>query len=111
MLVLNKEIFFVFAGVLIDFISIPVTVGFTSATSVIIVVSQLKGLLGLKISSQGFLDTLTKIIQNIHLASVWDTAMSFSCIIILLLFRVIRICISIAIYFIMFRRKLTFPSV
>ncbi|CAK9817234.1 Sodium-independent sulfate anion transporter [Anthophora quadrimaculata] len=74
-------------GVLIDFISIPVTVGFTSATSVIIVVSQLKGLLGLKISSQGFLDTLTKVLQNIHKTSLWDTAMSSSCIVILLLFR------------------------
>lgn len=74
-------------GVLIDFISVPVTVGFTSATSVIIVASQLKGLLGLKISSAGFLDTLIQVFQNIHKASPWDTAMSFSCIVILLLFR------------------------
>ncbi|KOX79687.1 Sodium-independent sulfate anion transporter [Melipona quadrifasciata] len=74
-------------GVLVDFISIPVTVGFTSATSVIIVVSQLKGLLGLRISSQGFLDTLTKVLQNIHQINWWDTGMSLSCIIILLLFR------------------------
>ncbi|XP_017892171.1 sodium-independent sulfate anion transporter [Ceratina calcarata] len=74
-------------GVLIDFISIPVTVGFTSATSVIIVVSQLKGLLGLQISSKGFLDTLIKVLQNIHKTNPFDTAMSFSCIIILLLFR------------------------
>lgn len=74
-------------GVLIDFISIPVTVGFTSATSIIIVVSQLKGLLGLKISSQGTLDTLTKVLQNIHQTRLWDTLMSFSCITILLLFR------------------------
>ncbi|CAD1470177.1 unnamed protein product [Heterotrigona itama] len=64
-----------------------VTVGFTSATSVIIVVSQLKGLLGLRISSQGFLDTLTKVLQNIHWINWWDTGMSLSCITILLLFR------------------------
>ncbi|KAK9293651.1 hypothetical protein QLX08_011461 [Tetragonisca angustula] len=74
-------------GVLVDFISIPVTVGFTSATSVIIVVSQLKGLLGLRISSQGFLDTLTKVLRNIHRINWWDTGMSLSCITILLLFR------------------------
>ncbi|XP_076292343.1 sodium-independent sulfate anion transporter [Lasioglossum baleicum] len=74
-------------GVLIDFISIPVTVGFTSATSVIIVASQLKGLLGLKISSQGFLDTVTKVFRNIHKTSLWDTAMSLSCIVVLLMFR------------------------
>ncbi|XP_046823111.1 sodium-independent sulfate anion transporter-like isoform X2 [Vespa crabro] len=74
-------------GVLIDFISVPVTVGFTSATSVIIVASQLKGLLGLKITSQGFLDTLIKVFQNIHQISPWDSVMSFTCIIILLSFR------------------------
>ncbi|KAM0726407.1 Sodium-independent sulfate anion transporter [Formica fusca] len=74
-------------GVLIDFISIPVTVGFTSATSLIIVASQLKGLLGLKISSQGFLDTLIKVFQNINDTNPWDAGMSFSCIVILLLFR------------------------
>ncbi|KAL2712867.1 sodium-independent sulfate anion transporter [Vespula squamosa] len=74
-------------GVLIDFISVPVTVGFTSATSVIIVVSQLKGLLGLKITSLGFLDTLIKVFQNIHHISPWDSVMSFTCIIILLSFR------------------------
>lgn len=45
-------------GVLIDFISVPVTVGFTSATSVIIAVSQLKGLLGLKFKSGGFINTM-----------------------------------------------------
>lgn len=79
-----------FIGVLVDFISIPVTVGFTSATSVIIVASQLKGLLGLKISSQGFVDTLIKVFQNIGNMSLWDTGMSISCIAILLLFRVIN---------------------
>lgn len=77
-----------FSGVLVDFISIPVTVGFTSATSVIIVVSQLKGLLGLKIKSSGFMDTLIKVIQNIGQTSTWDALMSFSCIVILLLLRV-----------------------
>jgi len=77
-----------FVGVLVDFISIPVTVGFTSATSVIIVASQLKGLLGLKISSQGFVDTLIQVFQNIGDTSLWDAGMSISCIAILLLFRV-----------------------
>ncbi|XP_066587709.1 sodium-independent sulfate anion transporter-like [Prorops nasuta] len=78
---------FLHLGVLIDFISVPVTVGFTSATSVIIVVSQLKGLLGLKISSSGFLDTLTKVFQHVGDTSPWDAGMSFTCIAILLLFR------------------------
>ncbi|XP_057324323.1 sodium-independent sulfate anion transporter-like [Microplitis mediator] len=73
--------------VLIDFISIPVTVGFTSATSVIIVASQLKGILGLKITSSGFIDTLSKVIQNIGDTNPWDAGMSFICIFFLLLLR------------------------
>ncbi|XP_015596315.1 sodium-independent sulfate anion transporter [Cephus cinctus] len=77
-------------GVLIDFISVPVTVGFTSATSVIIAVSQLKGLLGLKVSSSGFLDTIIKVITHIGDTRVWDAGMSFSCITILLILRKLK---------------------
>ncbi|KPJ15655.1 Sodium-independent sulfate anion transporter [Papilio machaon] len=74
-------------GVLIDFISVPVTVGFTSATSVIIAVSQFKGLLGLQFKSRGFIDTVKKVIVNIPNARLADTALGISCIIILLLMR------------------------
>lgn len=77
-------------GVLIDFISIPVTVGFTSATSVIIAVSQLKGLLGLSFTSSGFLDTLTKVAVHIGDARLWDTTLGFTCIIVLLLLRKLK---------------------
>lgn len=75
-------------GVLVDFISIPVTVGFTSATSVIIAVSQFKGLLGLKFSSSGFLDTLTKVVQNLHKVRGYDCLLSFICIVVLIALRV-----------------------
>lgn len=75
-------------GVLVDFISIPVTVGFTSATSVIIAVSQFKGLLGLKFSSSGFLDTLTKVVQNVHKVRGYDCLLSFICIVVLIGLRV-----------------------
>ncbi|XP_013143583.1 PREDICTED: sodium-independent sulfate anion transporter [Papilio polytes] len=74
-------------GVLIDFISVPVTVGFTSATSVIIAVSQFKGLLGLQFKSRGFIDTVKKVIVNIPNARLADTALGISCIIILLVMR------------------------
>lgn len=77
-------------GVLIDFISIPVTVGFTSATSVIIAVSQLKGLLGLSFKSSGFLDTLTKVAVHIGEVRIWDTLLGFTCIIVLLLLRKLK---------------------
>lgn len=75
-------------GVLIDFISIPVTVGFTSATSVIIGTSQLKSLLGIKISSSGFLDTISKVFTNLHQTRWSDTVLGVSCIVVLMLLRV-----------------------
>ncbi|KAG6445365.1 sodium-independent sulfate anion transporter [Manduca sexta] len=74
-------------GVLIDFISVPVTVGFTSATSVIIAVSQLKGLLGLQFRSGGFLDTIKKVIINIPNARIPDSLLGLTCIAVLLLMR------------------------
>uniref|UniRef100_A0A1B6CML3 SLC26A/SulP transporter domain-containing protein n=1 Tax=Clastoptera arizonana TaxID=38151 RepID=A0A1B6CML3_9HEMI len=77
-------------GVLIDFISIPVTVGFTSATSVIIAVSQLKGLLGLQFTSAGFLDTLAKVWMHLGETRLYDTALGGSSIVILLLLRKIK---------------------
>ncbi|CAH1180338.1 unnamed protein product [Phaedon cochleariae] len=77
-------------GVLIDFISIPVTVGFTSATSVVIATSQLKSLLGLKIKSSDFLDTMTKVISNIHQTRVNDLILGVSCIASLMLLRKLK---------------------
>nr|CAD7395077.1 unnamed protein product [Timema cristinae] len=62
-------------GVLVDFISIPVTVGFTSATSVIIAVSQLKGLLGLSFTSSGFVDNVKKVYQQIGETRLGDTVL------------------------------------
>lgn len=76
------------SGVLIDFISIPVTVGFTSATSVIIACSQVKGLLGLSFKSSGFIDTVKNIGLHVHETQLWDATLGFSCIVVLLLMRV-----------------------
>ncbi|XP_045772056.1 sodium-independent sulfate anion transporter-like isoform X1 [Maniola jurtina] len=77
-------------GVLIDFISVPVTVGFTSATSVIIAVSQLKGLLGLQFRSKGFMDNVKKVFVNIPNANVADSTLGIACIVILLIMRKIK---------------------
>lgn len=77
-------------GVLIDFISVPVTVGFTSATSLIIVVSQVKSLLGLKFSSSGFLDCVKKVIKHFPEARAADTLLGLTCIVILLLMRKLK---------------------
>jgi MFS superfamily sulfate permease-like transporter len=75
-------------GVLVDFISIPVTVGFTSATSVIIACSQLKGLLGLTFKANGFLDTVNKVWNHIPETRPWDATLGFTSIVVLLLLRV-----------------------
>ncbi|KAL1497197.1 hypothetical protein ABEB36_008194 [Hypothenemus hampei] len=77
-------------GVLVDFISIPVTVGFTSATSVIIGTSQFGSLLGLKMSSNGFFDTMSKLVQNIHLTQFTDLGLGVGCIVALLLLRKLK---------------------
>ncbi|XP_014240670.1 sodium-independent sulfate anion transporter-like [Cimex lectularius] len=77
-------------GVLVEFISQPVTVGFTTATSVIIVVSQVKGLLGLSYDSGDFISTVQKAVMNIHNTRIWDATMGFVCIAILLFLRKIK---------------------
>lgn len=83
-----KSIFKTLIGVLVDFISIPVTVGFTSATSVIIGTTQLKGLLGIKLKSSQFLDTIIEVYQKIDQTSMTDFSLGIACIIVLMLMRV-----------------------
>ncbi|KAF6201239.1 hypothetical protein GE061_005686 [Apolygus lucorum] len=77
-------------GVLVEFISQPVTVGFTTATSVIIVASQLKGLLGLSYESGNFLWTLQQFANNVHKTRWPDAVLGFSCIAILLFLRKVK---------------------
>ena len=66
----------------------PVSIGFTSATSVIIVVSQLKGLLGLSFSSDSFIDNVRKVVANLPNVQFGDATLGFTCIVVLLLLRV-----------------------
>lgn len=80
--------YFSLIGVLVDFISIPVTVGFTSATSVMIAVSQLKGLLGLNFKANGFVDTIRCVWRELPNFNLADTILGITCMIILLLLRV-----------------------
>ncbi|XP_051158559.1 sodium-independent sulfate anion transporter-like [Leptopilina boulardi] len=74
-------------GFLVDFISIPVTSGFTSATSVIIIIGQIQRLLGIKYKSKNILDNMIKLFQNIHQIRLNDTLLGLSSIIILLMIR------------------------
>lgn len=66
----------------------PVTSGFTSATSIIIIISQLQGLLGLKFKAHNIIDNLRKIFQNIENIRVADLILGLCSIIFLLFFRV-----------------------
>lgn len=77
-------------GALVDLISLPVTIGFTSATALIIGASQLKGLLGIQGSSggSGFASTIKYIIEKIHELRPTDTLLGVGSIAILLLLRV-----------------------
>jgi len=79
-------------GVLVDLISMPVTVGFTSATAIIIGCSQLKGLLGITVKSpsDGFIPTIHTVFSNLDNIRYSDAALGFSSLIILLLVRKLK---------------------
>lgn len=75
-------------GFLVNFVSGPVSSGYTSAVSLIILSSQVKDLLGIPGSGQTFVEMWRSIIENIHLTRVSDTILGVTCIIVLLLMRV-----------------------
>ncbi|XP_028157290.1 sodium-independent sulfate anion transporter-like [Ostrinia furnacalis] len=70
-------------GFLVEFVSLPVVSGFTSAAAVTIASSQLKGLLGLKFPSESFIDTWAAVFKNIGQCRLPDTLLSLACCIVL----------------------------
>lgn len=70
-------------GFLVDFISMPVTCGFTNAAAITIAASQLKSLLGLSGSGNGFIDSLTAVFGNLKSIGIWDTLLGLSSILML----------------------------
>ncbi|CAG9773670.1 unnamed protein product [Ceutorhynchus assimilis] len=76
-------------GFLIDFVSGPVSSGFTSAAALIIVTSQVKDLLGITASGNAFVETWKSIFKDIHNTRLWDTVLGVTCIVILLLLRLV----------------------
>lgn len=74
-------------GFLLNFVSGPVSSGFTSAVSLIILSSQVKDILGIKAKGTTFVAMWSSMFQNIHDIRINDTFMGISCIIILLLMR------------------------
>ncbi|KAF6200827.1 hypothetical protein GE061_005274 [Apolygus lucorum] len=77
-------------GFLVSFISTPVVSGFTTATSLIVAISQFKGLFGMNFKSVGMFDTILKIFDNFHTIRTGDTILGVTCFIALLLMRKLK---------------------
>ncbi|XP_015436479.1 PREDICTED: sodium-independent sulfate anion transporter-like [Dufourea novaeangliae] len=71
-------------GFLVEFVSIPVVSGFTSATSLIIACSQIKSLLGLRIHGESFVEIWRELVSNIGRTRIPDLILSCCCILVLL---------------------------
>ncbi|GLV44590.1 Epidermal stripes and patches [Carabus blaptoides fortunei] len=77
-------------GFLVEFVSVPVVAGFTSAAALIIASAQVKNLLGLKFNAEGFLDIWTNIISKIGQIKKWDAILSLCCCLLLLSLRQLK---------------------
>lgn len=78
-------------GFLVQFISQPVTIGFTSAAAITIASSQIKALLGLPGTSNDFVDAWENVFYYIGETKLWDTLLGLSTIIFLLILQVMQI--------------------
>lgn len=76
---------------IVDFISMPVINAFTSATSIIIIVSQLKNLLGISYVSKQLIDTITELFKNYEHARWSDAILGILSVSFLLLLKVYKI--------------------
>lgn len=73
-----------------DFISLPVTVGFTAAAAITIGSSQIKSLLGQPGSGNEFLDHWINVFNHIKEVKLYDSILGLSTIVLLLLLKVRR---------------------
>lgn len=76
-------------GFLIDFVSGPVSSGFTSAVALIILSSQVKDIFGIRASGNTFVEMWSAIFKDLHNIRLGDTIMGFVCIVVLLLMRLL----------------------
>uniref|UniRef100_A0ABD2XNN7 STAS domain-containing protein n=1 Tax=Trichogramma kaykai TaxID=54128 RepID=A0ABD2XNN7_9HYME len=77
-------------GFLIDFISGPVSVGFTSAAAIIIATSQVKDILGISIKGGKFTQVWHQIFEQIGQTRLWDVVLGLTCMFILLVMRKVK---------------------
>ncbi|RZC39830.1 Sulfate tra GLY domain containing protein, partial [Asbolus verrucosus] len=74
-------------GFLIDFISGPVSIGFTSAAAIIIATTQVKDVLGLNYPGGKFLQVWEQIFEHITETRLWDSILGLSCMAVLIILR------------------------
>ncbi|XP_037046228.1 sodium-independent sulfate anion transporter-like isoform X2 [Bradysia coprophila] len=77
-------------GFLVQFISLPVTAGFTTAAALTIGSSQIKSLLGLPGQSSNFLEAIENFFKNADKAQLYDSLLGFSTIFMLLALRKLK---------------------
>lgn len=78
-----------------DFVSVPVVSGFTSAAALIIGCAQIKNLLGLSYKAETFLDIWKEVAKNIKSVRTGDAVLSVICCIILLAMRVSHLLLDL----------------
>lgn len=78
----------IFLGFLVDFISLPVIIAFTSAGAISIASSQVAALLGIKGGGHTFLEYWINVFKNIEDTKIWDPVLGCVCIAALLLMKV-----------------------
>ena len=76
-------------GFLVDFVSGPVSSGFTSAVALIIVTSQVKDIFGITAKGSTFLEIWKSIFKDMNNIKSWDTALGITCIAVLLSMRIV----------------------
>lgn len=75
-------------GFLVEFISIPVISGFTTAAALQIAASQLKSYFGLEgVSGNYFLESMENFVNNITTVKIWEVVLSTVTVIVLLLLK------------------------
>ncbi|XP_017142336.1 sodium-independent sulfate anion transporter [Drosophila miranda] len=74
-------------GCLVEFVSGPVSAGFTSAVALIVSTSQMRSMLGVKSDGGSFLETWISMFKDIENIRVADTCLGFGCLFLLLAMR------------------------
>ncbi|GAB0095086.1 sodium-independent sulfate anion transporter [Sergentomyia squamirostris] len=75
-------------GFLVDFVSGPVSSGFTSAVALIIATSQVKDILGINAQGSTFIAVWKSIFSEVQNTRPWDTVLGITCIAVLLIMKI-----------------------